>query len=574
MTAAGRRLHRLLLVLLVLLGGAARFWGLGWGLPHTLAHPDETKFVSIALGMGYGDLDPHWFGYPTLFFYLSAAAFGLLYALGRLTGDFPTLFSFKLQFFLDPSPFHLATRAISATAGTLTILLAYRLGRELGGRGAGLVTALLVAVNPLHARSSHFGNTDVTMTALVAAALFFAVRAARGARARDFVLAGACVGLAASTKYPAALFAASLPLAALLPGGARAAAAPLVTRLRALGWGVLATGAAFALASPFVLLDWRVAAADLGALGRQRVEGWPGDTGGPAWLYHLGFSGWYGFGAPFYAALLVAVAVVAWRRDRVALGLLLACAVYFGTMSSGRLAFARYLLPLVAPLAALVGTLATAPPVRAAARRLPGRAALAVALAALVALPAWHTLGQVSLLGRADTRRLAREWIMAHVPSGATLVWLGTGYEFSRPQVPLSPAMWAGLLAHGDRPSMLGERDRRAQWRTAREMLAAPGFPPVPNYTLVEARRLAEVRAAAGAPVYVVVPEHPLDRFAHVEPDDRRALARDATPLWEVLPIRPGARPVFEMHDAIFLPVAGFRGVSLPGPGLRIYRLP
>ncbi len=76
MTAAGRRLHRLPLVLLVALGGVARFWGLGWGLPHTLAHPDETKFVSIALGMGYGDLDPHWFGYPTVF-------------------------AFKRQFFLD-----------------------------------------------------------------------------------------------------------------------------------------------------------------------------------------------------------------------------------------------------------------------------------------------------------------------------------------------------------------------------------------------------------------------------------------------------------------------------------------
>lgn len=572
MTAADRRPRRLL-VLIVALGAAVRVWGLGWGLPHTLAHPDETKFVSIALGMGYGDLDPHWFGYPTLFFYLAAAAFGALYSAGRLTGHFPTLFAFKLQFFLDPSPFHLATRALSAAAGALTVLVAYRLGRELGGRAAGLVAALLVAVNPLHVRSSHFGNTDTTLTLLVALALLFTVRAARRARARDFVLAGACVGLAASAKYPGALFAAGLPLAALLPAG-RAAALPLAARLRGLAWAVAATGAAFALTSPFVLLDWRVAAGDLGALARQRVEGWHGDAGGPAWLYHLTFSAWYGFGAPFYAALVAAVAVVAWRRDRAALGLLATCAAYFALMSSGRLAFARYLLPLVPPLAALVGTLAAAPAVRAAGRRALGRGALAAALVVLLALPAWRTLGQVTLLGRADTRRLAREWIMAHVPSEATLVWLGTGYEFSRPQVPLSRVMWAGLLAHGDRPSMLGERDRRAQWRTAREMLASPGFPPVPSYTLVEARRLDEVKVAPGAAVYVVVPEHPLDLFAHVEAADRRALARDATLLWEITPVRPDARPVFETHDAIFLPVAGFRGVARPGPGLRVYRLP
>ena len=193
-------------------------WGLGWGLPHTLAHPDETKFVSTALGFGYGDLNPHWFGYPSLFFYLSAAAFGALYAAGRLTGDFPTLFAFKLQFFLDPSPFYLATRSLSALAGIATIVVTYRLGKELAGRAAGLVAALLVAANPLHARSSHFGNTDVTMTAFTAAALLFALRAARRGRTRDFVLAGLGLGLAVSTKYPAAFFAAALPLVALAPG--------------------------------------------------------------------------------------------------------------------------------------------------------------------------------------------------------------------------------------------------------------------------------------------------------------------------------------------------------------------
>lgn len=164
---------------------------------------------------------------------------------------------------------------------------------------------------------------------------------------------------------------------------------------------------------------------------------------------------------------------------------------------------------------------------------------------------------------------------MRNVPSEATVVWLGSGFEFSRPQLPLSRAMWERLIAAGDRPSLLGDRDRRTQWRTAREMLASPGFPPRPNYALLEARRLAEVPAGAGAPVYVVTPEHPLEQFAHVEAEDRRALGERATPLWEVSPLTPRAgRAVFEAHDAIFLPLAGFDGVTRPGPGLRVYRLP
>jgi 4-amino-4-deoxy-L-arabinose transferase-like glycosyltransferase len=563
-----------LLAAIVAAGAAARFWGLGWGLPHTPAHPDETKFVSIGLGFGYGDLNPHWFGYPSLFFYLSAAAFGVLYAVGRLTGDFPTLFAFKLQFFLDPSPFHLATRSLSALAGTATILVTYHLGKQLAGRAAGLVAALLVAVNPLHARSSHFGNTDVTMTAFTAAALLFTLRAARRGRTRDFLLAGLGLGLAASTKYPAASFAVALPLAALLPGP-RAAAVSRAARLRGLAWGLAAMSAAFAATSPFVLLDWRVALGDLRYLSGVRVEGWWGDAGGPAWLYHWTFSLWYGFGGPFYAALILGVACLAWRRDRAALVLGAGGLVYFAMVSSGRLAFARYMLPLVPPLAALVGALAAAPPVARLARSVAGRAALAGALVALLTLPAWRTVGQAALFARTDTRVLAREWIMQHVPSEATVAWVGSGYEFSRPQVMPSRAMWERLIAAGDRPSPLGERDRLARWRTAREMLASPGFPPRPNYTLLDARRLADVPAGRGAPVYVVAPEHPLDRFAHVEPDDRRALAARASLVWEVSPLAPrAARAVFEAHDAIFLPYAGFEGVARPGPALRIYRLP
>lgn len=577
MTTPGPRApsHRLLLAAIVLLGAAARFWGLGWGLPHTMAHPDETKFVSMGLRFGYGDLNPHFFAYPSLFFYLSAAAFAVVYALGRLSGAFPTLFAFKLQFFLDPSPFHLAIRSLSALAGAATVLVAYHLGKALAGRKAGLVAALLLAVNPLHVRSSHFGNTDATMTLFTALALLFTVRAARRGGTRDFILAGLSFGLAVSTKYTAGFFAAALPLAALWPR-AEAATVPLGRRARALVLGVLAMLAAFALTSPFVLLDWRIALADLRYLSTIRVEGWPGDTGSPAWVHHLGFSLWYGFGAPFYPALALAAAWLAWRRDRAALALGAGCLVYFIVIGSGRLAFSRYMMPLAPGLCALVGTLAARRVERNAARSALGRVILAGGLAAVLWLPAYRTFHEARLFATTDTRVLAREWIMANVPSGATVWWVGTGFEFSRPQLHASVAEWERLMREGDRTGpVVGDPSRPSQWRTAREMLASPGFPPEPNYTLREAGRAAEIPRRPGLPVWVITAEHPLARFTHADPQDRRALARDGTLLWEISPLtREAGRAVFEAHDAIFLPYAGFEGLTRPGPALRIYRLP
>ena len=78
---------------------------------------------------------------------------------------------------------------------------------------------------------------------------------------RDLLLAGVCVGLAGGTKYPAAIVAAAVVVACLLRGG----------KWRDL---LLAGGSAvgaFALASPYVILDPGRAWDDLAAMGDTSV---------------------------------------------------------------------------------------------------------------------------------------------------------------------------------------------------------------------------------------------------------------------------------------------------------------
>ena len=38
-------------------------------------------------------------------------------------------------------------------------------------------------------------------------------------------------------------------------------------------------------------------------------------------------------------------------------------------------------------------------------------------------------------------------------------------------------------------------------------------------------------------------------------------------------PYAPRAQPVYDPHDAFFVPVAGFEGVRRPGPRLTLYRV-
>jgi len=308
-----------LIAALVALGGAVRLWGLTFGLPFTGAHPDETVIVSTALRFGYGDLNPHSFLYPSLFFYLTAVAYSILYAGGHIFGYFPSVLAFKWQFFTDPSPFYLAARLLSAGLGTATVFFTYRLGMALAGRSAGLLAALLLAVNPLHVRNSHFATSDVAMTAFVTLGLLYAVRAANDGTLRDFIWSGIWFGLATSTKYPALLFLTSLLSAAVWPCE-KDPLVPRQTRFYRLCLGLFCAAVALIFTSPFLLLDWPAAVRDIHYQSSFRSTGWFGASE-PAWYYHLTFSLYYGIGILLLLVLVASITRLVMRRDRGALSI-------------------------------------------------------------------------------------------------------------------------------------------------------------------------------------------------------------------------------------------------------------
>jgi len=224
---------------------------------------------------------------------------------------------------------------------------------------------------------------------------------------------------------------------------------------------------------------------------------------------------------------------------------------YFIGMGTGGLAFSRYMVPVIPVACALMGTLATAPRLARMAGETIGRAILTCGLLGLLATPLYRSIRQDVLLARTDSRTLARAWVLDHVPPGATVARVGARASFTWVQLPVSPI---GTDPRG--PS-------------------SPETLPSPWYTVVNAARLSEVARTPGVPLYVMTQEHPLRVYAHLDPDDRRALERDAELLWEISPFRQdGPPPVYEKPDAYFLPFARFEGVSRPGPAIRIFRMP
>ena len=115
-----------------------------------------------------GDLNPHFFHWPSLTIYVFAALNAAASAIRRALNVDPGL-TFADQV--------VVARAFVAGAGTLTLVVLFRMARRMANTTTGLLAAFFLAVSILHVRESHFAMTDALMTLLLTASLALLLRA-------------------------------------------------------------------------------------------------------------------------------------------------------------------------------------------------------------------------------------------------------------------------------------------------------------------------------------------------------------------------------------------------------------
>src|SRR5690242_11850910 len=93
------------------LGLALRLTGLAYGLPDHF-HWDEPTIMNRAIRMAGGDLNPHFFYYPTLLMYLLLVANGALYAVGHVLGFYASSNAFAVSFLTDSTASYLVGRGL------------------------------------------------------------------------------------------------------------------------------------------------------------------------------------------------------------------------------------------------------------------------------------------------------------------------------------------------------------------------------------------------------------------------------------------------------------------------------
>lgn len=279
------------LTLAVVASVVVLFRFVGYNLP-AAAHVDERTGLRVLLRFHDGSLDPGYFHYPTLLYYV---VFALAEILG---GPARYLWMGRLIVVLSTAGLGLATFWLvrTVTAESLTAL------------GA----ALLVLVSPTVVESSSYVATDVPLTLLCTISLTLFLKSRQDPRLRTWVLAMVMAGLAISVKYTGGTLVMALMAAEILWPRTLRARSPRLEKImnaRLPGAAILAVFGAAAL----VLLGVGIAAP---STALERVLRGAGDLNSVLESSDLAFIQSRFRALAAVGAALGVLAIVLWRRPR------------------------------------------------------------------------------------------------------------------------------------------------------------------------------------------------------------------------------------------------------------------
>lgn len=402
-----------------------RIWGVNYDLPY-IYHPDEPRYITISQNIfKTGDLNPHFFNYPSLFFYINALVYIPYYLFGKLMGIFHTPNDIL-------PPISLAMGVAKAQMPTTVLLgrivtiifgvgiagLAYFVGKQITGRAVvGVLASLMVAIEPTNVWHSRLITPDIFVTFFSLASFLASILVYQEGKTWQYVVAGICVGLTASSKYNGSLIVLPLLLAHFLHYGKTAFKQPkLYLALLLCGVGFLAT-------TPYAILDSAKFLNDLKYEAQHYSTGHAGMEGNSLEWY-LNYMWNTGGGLYLFAALGILYGSILHPKETSLLSLF--PLAYFAFISSFVVRNDRTFLPLTPFLFVLAAWFLMNLFDRIRALRVEPLQRLFLAILAILAiinlvLPVSKTIASTQHLMTVNSRETARIWIDDNLPPGAKI---------------------------------------------------------------------------------------------------------------------------------------------------------
>jgi hypothetical protein len=470
--AAASSKNGLILGCILTIAALMRLYGIAFGLP-AIFDADEPFFTMTGLKLLSGhSLNPGWFGHPgTTTLYALSLIDAAVYLAGHLSGHFAVPKAFGVAIFTNPEIAVLPGRLFIASCGVLCVWLTYRIGRRMSDERVGLAAAALLAINALHIQWSQIIRTDVHSTVFMLLCVLCSLKIATDGRLRYYLAAGACVGLAAATKWPAASIlicpiGASFMRAIDCPGRARQ------QYERVLIVGVIAVFSLF-LISPFLILDYHTAWAQIRG---EAASGHLGATGGgflsnAYWYLSQPIGDSIGYAGLALAAMGIVVLVM---RNRVAAMVVMpGAAIFTIIICSQSLIWARWAIPLL-PFIALTmaaGFFWLGDRVRVGFGARPA-IVFQVLLGVGVAIPMLLTWNYQTRERLNDTRSRASSWIWRNLPESSSIALEYFAFDLLRGQRRIYfPAGTIGCVYANEVLRGGVKYNRTTKWRAGRTIV-------------------------------------------------------------------------------------------------------
>jgi 4-amino-4-deoxy-L-arabinose transferase-like glycosyltransferase len=410
--AAGRAAEPAALLAILALAFGLRLWGISASLPQSYTS-DEYEFVHAGLRMlKSGDLNPHWWFHPSLQRYLAVATYAVVFILGVPRGRWVHVSDLTIEDMLYWGRF------VGVVSGTLTVLVAYLLGRRLFGRRAGLLSAALLAVFPAAVQHSQYNKPDPVIALLTAASVLVTLVYLERGRPGHALAAGISIGLAASAKYNGVLVAVPFVLAVAFRHGWALLARP---DLYLGGAGVFL---GFLMGCPFFLTEIHLFLDQVAHdISTYAYEGREGAEGVDNWANHAVYTSRYGAGWLATRAGVAGLLLALYRITPARAVFLTFPVLYYAYYGAQRINFRGNLIP-VYPFLAVLAAYAVVELVDALKATRLGRRrwlvpVVAAAVLVLMIAPPLRTAVRYNVeVTRPDTGNVAREWIDKTFPPG------------------------------------------------------------------------------------------------------------------------------------------------------------
>lgn len=336
---------------IIILSVICVFFALGGGTPSE--HPDAVVGYALRSIRDYGH--PHFFNYPAFIIYLNSIVYSFIYTAMRLFGavknptDFTVMFysrkfithPLEISFFL---PGHIITVLFSVLAVASVYLLTHKLT---GKRIFSFLSGLFVSTSLLWVADSHFPAVDIPLSSLISVCVLLNINAVTKEKLnfRQLSVLGITSGLVISTKYNGALI--FLSILSSLVFYYKKNYRQLIKALFIIAVCAISV---FIATNPFIFIDFKSFVRDFSFEFAHARSGHLGFHTDQAWAFHLFNSLFYGYGLlPLLLSLLGILWLISTRTVNVSakLAVIIFPFIYYLIMSSSKLAFQRYMLPII-----------------------------------------------------------------------------------------------------------------------------------------------------------------------------------------------------------------------------------